>query len=126
MSYAGTVYEVVLQQWVPPAVLARVASYDWLVTTVLSSVGLVLAGWFAELVGVPETLIASAAIVTIAAAVPLASRSVRRADASHARSEPISIDVPEPLVVLPDPPLLREVEVVLSLPDPPPAWAHRD
>ena len=78
MSYAGTVYEVVLQQWIPPAVLARVASYDWLVTTVLSSVGLVLAGSLAEAFGVRQTLIGAAVVVTIAAAVPLASRSVRQ------------------------------------------------
>lgn len=124
MSYAGTVYEVVLQQWIPPAVLARVASYDWLVTTVLSSVGLVLAGRFAELFGVRETLIAAAAIVTVAATVPLASRAVRRADASHERSGPETIDVPEPVVVLPDPP--QPLEPVVVLPDPPPAWARPD
>jgi MFS family permease len=124
MAYAGTVYEVVLQQRIPPAVLARVASYDWLVTTVLSSVGIVLAGWLAELIGVRETLIASAAVVTIAATVPLASRTVRRADASRERSEPGSTDEPEFVLVLPDPPQL--LEPVLSLPDPPPAWAHRD
>jgi MFS family permease len=124
MTYAGTVYEVVLQQWVPAAVLARVASYDWLVTTVLSSIGLVLAGSFAELIGVRETLIASAAIVTTAAAVPLTSRAVRRADAAHARSAAVSVEDPEPLLVLPDPP--GPAEVVISLPEPPPVWAHPD
>jgi MFS family permease len=125
MTYAATVYEVVLQQWIPPAVLARVASYDWLVTTVLSSVGLVLAGRFAERIGVHETLIASAAIVTVAAAVPLASRTVRRADAAHARSEPESKVVSEPVVMLPEPPQPLE-PVVVVLPDPPPAWARWD
>jgi len=94
------------------------------VTTVVSSVGLVLAGRFAELFGIRETLIASAAIVTVAAAVPLASRVVRRADALHERSEPASMDVPEPIIVLPDPP--QALEPVVSLPDPPPAWAHPD
>ena len=124
MSYAGTVYEVVLQQWVPAAVLARVASYDWLVTTVLSSLGLILAGWFAELIGVPETLVGAAAIVTVASTVPLASRTVRRADVSHARSEAGSMDVGEPVIVLSDPPLPREI--VVELPDPPSVWAHPD
>ena len=130
MSYAGTVYEVVPQQWIPPAVLARVASYDWLVTTVLSSVGLVLAGWMAELVGVRPTLIGAAGIVTTAALVSLASGSVRRADALHAGSEPGPTKVPEPVVSLPDPPRLlepvvvlpdppRPPELVVSLPDPP-------
>ncbi len=122
MSYASTVYEVVLQRWVPPNVLARVASYDWLVTTVLSSVGIVLAGRFAELIGLRETLIASAAIVTVAATVPLASRAVRGADAAHARAEPGAMDLAEPVLVLPDPP----PEVIVSLPDPPPAWARPD
>jgi MFS family permease len=124
MSYAGTVYEVVLQQWIPPVVLARVASYDWLVTTVLSSVGLVLAGHFAEAFGVRQTLIGAAVVVTIAAAVPLASRAVRRADAAHERSGSESTDASETVVVLPDPP--QPVGLVLSLPDPPPAWAHLD
>jgi MFS family permease len=132
MSYAATVYEVVLQQWIPPVILARIASYDWLVTTVLSSVGLVLAGRFAELIGVRETLIASAVVVTIAATVPLASRAVRRADAAHAHpeSEPEAVLVTDPvrmadpLLVLPDPP--QPKDALVTLPDPPPAWARPD
>jgi hypothetical protein len=95
-----------------------------LVTTVLSSVGLVLAGAFAEIVGLRQTLIGAAAIVAVATVVPLVSRTVRRADASHARSEPASIAAPEPVIVLPDPP--RPVEVTVSLPDPPAVWAHSD
>jgi MFS family permease len=122
MSYAGTVYEVVLQQWIPPAILARIASYDWLVTTVLSSLGLVLAGWLGDQIGVPETLIASAAVVAVAAAIALLSPAVRRADAAHA-NEPEPVLVPEPLLVLPDPP---PRDVVVTLPDPPPAWARPD
>ncbi len=124
MTYAGTVYEVVLQQWIPSAVLARVASYDWLVTTVLSSVGLVLAGRLAELIGVRRTLIGAAATVTIAAIVSLLSPSVRRADAEHARSALGSAIEPETIVVLPDPPGMAEP--VLALPDPPPAFARPD
>jgi MFS family permease len=142
MSYAGTVYEVVLQQWIPAAVLARIASYDWLVTTVLSSVGIAAAGWAAEAFGVGPTLIGAAAVVTLAAATPLASRAVRRADAWHASlrterapglaevAEPeLEPEVePEPLIVLPDPP--HPVELVFPLadplPDPPPVWARPD
>jgi MFS family permease len=118
MSYAGTVYEVVLQQWIPPEILARLASYDWLVTTLLSSLGLVLAGWFAELVGVRPTLIGAAVIVTVAAAAPLASRTVRRTDAEHAREAAGSPDVlEEPVLSLPEPPY--RLEAVVLLPDPP-------
>ncbi len=122
MAYASTVYEVVLQQWIPSAVLARVASYDWLVTTVLSSAGLALAGWSAELIGVPETLVAAAATVTIAAVVSLSSRTVRRADAAHARARPGAVEEVESIsvIVLPDPPEPREV---VQLPDPPSVWA---
>jgi MFS family permease len=119
MSYAGTVYEVVLQQWIPPEILARLASYDWLVTTVLSSLGLALAGWCAEWVGVRPTLIGAAAIVTIAAALPLASRVVRRVDAEHARAARPSIPdaADEPVLSLPEPPY--RPEAVVLLPDPP-------
>jgi MFS family permease len=124
MSYSATVYEVVLQQWIPPVIMARIASYDWLVTTVLSSVGLVLAGRFAEVFGVRETLIASAAVVAVAALAALASPSARRADAAHARSGYASLDVRDPVVVLPEPPL--PLEQVVLLPDPPPAWARPD
>jgi MFS family permease len=124
MSYAATIYEVVLQQWIPPAVMARVASYDWLVTTVLSSLGLVLAGRFAELIGVRRTLIASALIVTVAAAVPLASRTVRRADARHARGEPSADVAEERVLVIPEMP--PPPEVLISLPDPPSVWARTD
>jgi MFS family permease len=119
MSYAGTVYEVVLQQWIPPEILARLASYDWLVTTVLSSLGLALAGWCAEWVGVRPTLIGAAAIVTIAAALPLATRVVRRVDAEHARAARPSIPdaADEPVLSLPEPPY--RPEAVVLLPDPP-------
>jgi MFS family permease len=119
MSYAGTVYEVVLQQWVPPEILARLASYDWLVTTVLGSFGLALAGWCAELVGVRSTLIGAAAIVTVATVVPLASRTVRRADAEHARAGPgrFPDSFEEPVLSLPEPP--HRLEAVVLLPDPP-------
>jgi MFS family permease len=124
MSYAGTVYEVVLQQWIPPAILARIASYDWLVTTVLSSLGLVLAGWLGDQVGVPETLIASAAVVFVAATIALVAPAVRRADAAHATPAAEPVVVPDHLLVLPDPP--QPGDVVVSLPDPPPAWARPD
>jgi MFS family permease len=126
MSYASTVYEVVLQQWIPAAILARIASYDWLVTTVLSSLGLVLAGWFGDQIGVPETLIASGAVVTAAAAIALVSPVVRRADVAHARPapEPGPMLVPEALLVLPDPP--QPGDVVVTLPDPPSVWARPD
>jgi MFS family permease len=103
MSYAGTVYEVVLQQWIPSAILARIASYDWLVTTVLSSVGLVLAGWFADEFGEQSTLIGAAAVLTVAVAVPLVSRTVRRADASHARRVPQPPSPPKPVVAAESP-----------------------
>jgi MFS family permease len=118
MSYAGTVYEVVLQQWIPPAILARLASYDWLVTTVLSSLGLVFAGLCAEWVGVRPTLIGAAVIVTVATALPLASRTVRRADAEHARAPAgqVATALDEPVLTLPEPPHL---EAVVLLPDPP-------
>jgi MFS family permease len=126
MSYAGTVYEVVLQQWIPPAILARIASYDWLVTTVLGSLGLVLAGWFGDQIGVPETLIVSGAVVTAAATIALVSPAVRRADAAHAPAapEPGPMLVPEALLVLPDPP--QPGDVVVTLPDPPSVWARPD
>jgi len=123
MAYAGTVYEVVLQQWIRPAIMARIASYDWLVTTVLSSIGIVLAGWSAELIGVRRTLVASAAIVTVAAAVPLASRAVRKADAEHAGTGPEETAAEEETVlVLPDPP--DALGTVVVLPDPPPVGAQ--
>jgi MFS family permease len=142
MSYAGTVYEVVLQQWIPASILARIASYDWLATTVLSSLGLVLAGRFAELIGVRQTLIGAAAVVAVAAAVPLVSPAVRRADASHAgivrrrpapgfgrepANELATDHLREPVIVLPDPPA-DEIsdDIAAALPDPPHVVGHPD
>jgi hypothetical protein len=142
MSYAGTVYEVVLQQWIPASILARIASYDWLATTVLSSLGLVLAGRFAELIGVRQTLIGAAAVVAVAAAAPLVSPAVRRADASHAgivrrrpapgfgrepANELATDHLREPVIVLPDPPA-DEIsdDIAAALPDPPHVVGHPD
>jgi predicted MFS family arabinose efflux permease len=57
IGVAGTLWETTLQRNIPPEALSRVASYDWMGSTVLRPLGLVVVGPIAAAIGVEETLL---------------------------------------------------------------------
>jgi len=67
-----------LQRNVPVAMMARVASYDWLGSLALRPLGLALVGPVAGAVGVEATLIGAAALNTLLVLVPLGVPSIRQ------------------------------------------------
>jgi MFS family permease len=77
-TYSGAMWEAALQANVPVDVLSRVASYDWLGSTALRPIGLVLAGPVAALIGIPAELWGIAAVVTCGALTLLGVPSVRQ------------------------------------------------
>jgi predicted MFS family arabinose efflux permease len=65
IGVAGTLWETTLQRNVPREALSRVSSYDWMGSTVLRPLGLVIVGPIATVVGVEETLLAAFALTMV-------------------------------------------------------------
>jgi hypothetical protein len=61
-GFSNAVWFTALQQRIPPRALSRVSSYDWLGSVVLQPAGFALAGPLAVLIGIPATLLVSAAV----------------------------------------------------------------
>jgi MFS family permease len=70
-------WETALAQRIPPHLLSRVSSYDWMGSLALVPVGYVLAGPLGEALGVTEVLIGGAVIAIAAQAAGLLVREVR-------------------------------------------------
>jgi MFS family permease len=86
----NTLWETALQQEVHPDRLARVGSFDFLLSLCLAPAGQALAGPLAESVGIRQTLVLAVALMTVpnfcvVAFVPQV-RSVRRVEVSAAAS----------------------------------------
>jgi MFS family permease len=62
VALGNTIWEAMLQEQIPNEVLARVSSYDWLVSLVFQPLGFALAGPLAAAVGTDTTLWAAAAL----------------------------------------------------------------
>lgn len=77
LAYGSTLYEVVLQQNVPPHAISRISAYDWMGSTALRPLGLAAAGPVATAVGVGPTFLGAAVIVVASALAVLGLRSVR-------------------------------------------------
>jgi hypothetical protein len=83
----NTIWEATLQRHVPGDVLARVSSYDWLISLIFTPLGFALAGPAADAIGLDATLLAAAALlVTVHLAVLLVPgvRNLRDAPADDA------------------------------------------
>jgi predicted MFS family arabinose efflux permease len=65
IGVAGTLWETTLQRNVPREALSRVSSYDWMGSTALRPLGLVIVGPIAMAVGVEETLLAAFALTMV-------------------------------------------------------------
>lgn len=73
----GVLWQTTMQRVVPPEALSRVSSYDALGSLMLAPVGLMLAGPFAQWLGIHHAMLVCAAALLIIAALPLLSRDVR-------------------------------------------------
>jgi MFS family permease len=63
LAFLNEVWEATMQQLIPPAVLSRVTSYDWLISLIAMPAGYAVAGPVAQHVGIPTTLVAAAIIL---------------------------------------------------------------
>ena len=93
IAYGNAVYEAVLQRQIPPARLARVSSFDWMVSIVFMPLGLGLAGPVSEAVGVDALLVFAAVTIATTCAAGVAVPSVRSLEATR-EPEPPETEAP--------------------------------
>jgi hypothetical protein len=77
VSFLNRVWATVMQQLIPMAVLARVSSYDWALSTVAMPVGYALSGSAAGWIGVPQTLTMAALVLALPNALIAVTPGVR-------------------------------------------------
>lgn len=77
LGLMGTLWDTTVQQEIPDEMLSRVSSYDWLMSTVLSPVGMALAGPLALGVGTAPVLYGAAGLMVVSCLGVLALRDVR-------------------------------------------------
>jgi predicted MFS family arabinose efflux permease len=93
IGVAGTLWETTVQRNVPPEALSRVASYDWMGSTVLRPLGLVIVGPIAEAIGLEETLLAAFALTMVSSLALLAIPDMWRiTDVSHVEKAHVAPD----------------------------------
>jgi MFS family permease len=76
-GFSNAVWFTALQERIPREALSRVSSYDWLGSIALQPAGFALAGPLAAVIGVPATLLASAAVQASACVAVSLTPSVR-------------------------------------------------
>ncbi|MFG3229671.1 MFS transporter [Kitasatospora sp. NPDC048194] len=87
LGFLNPVWETVVQQDFPPRVLARVTSYDWLLSLAAAPVGYVLAPLAADAWGSRVPLLTAAVLVTAVCAGTAAVPGVRRLGTAPAAPE---------------------------------------
>jgi MFS family permease len=90
-----TLWEVSLQEHVPPAALSRVSSFDYLAATALMPVGSALAGPVAAALGTQKTLLSMSAVGIAMALAFLAVPEVRQLPRGGERPQESARGVPE-------------------------------
>ncbi len=78
LAFSNAMWLTTLQERIPPELLSRVSSFDWLGSRALQPAGYALAGPLAALIGIPATLIAGAAAHASASVAIAVTPSVRR------------------------------------------------
>ena len=103
LETAGTIiWATAKQRHVPPNLLGRVSSFDWLISIGLLPLSFALTGPVASLIGARETLIwagVAGGVVTLAALFLPGMRAVEQAASAEIASEP----EPTPVAILPPP-----------------------
>lgn len=91
LGFLNPVWETVVQHQFPPQVLARVTSYDWLVSLSAVPLGYALAPVAARAFGEPAPLLAAGLLVLVACAGTAAVPGVRRLTAPPAPRDDLAV-----------------------------------
>jgi hypothetical protein len=92
-----TLWEVSLQEHIPPAALSRVSSWDYLSSSALMPVGVALAGPVAVAVGTRAALFGMSALGVASAVAFLSMPSVRALPRGTEHPEPLGVEEVEAL-----------------------------
>lgn len=94
----GVLWDTTMQREIPPRMLSRVSAYDWLGSTALAPIGLVVAGPVASAVGARPAELGCAGVSALACALALLSPQVRRLrapDPARKHPAPAGVAVPK-------------------------------
>jgi MFS-type transporter involved in bile tolerance (Atg22 family) len=69
LEYGNVLWNPLMQELVPPELIGRASSVDWLVSISLSPLGVLVAGLVAGSIGTRTTMLLSGGVATLAAAV---------------------------------------------------------
>ena len=94
LGFLNPVWETAVQQEIPPAVLARVSAYDWLVSLGAMPLGYALGPVLARQFGYTWPLTGAAALVVVSLAVPAFLPGVRNLRLRYAAPAPGPANVP--------------------------------
>jgi MFS family permease len=89
IAFANTLWETMLQRRIPGVVLARVRSYDQLVSFVFMPVGYITAGALARGIGYEPTLLTAAAVVAVTNLAVAAAPAIRGLTADDPQLLPV-------------------------------------
>jgi MFS family permease len=93
----GPLWDSTMQREIPPELLSRVSSYDWLGSVATLPLGYIVAGPIANAIGVRTSLIGGATILLLSIVAVLATPSVRNLVPSST-SAPV-FDGPNPATI---------------------------
>ena len=82
MAFLNGMWQTTVQRRIPQDVMARVSSYDYLLSFATSPAGLAIAGPLALLLGSADVLVAAAALIAVPSSLICLSASVRRISAA--------------------------------------------
>jgi hypothetical protein len=88
ITLGNAIWEATLQEQIPGDVLARVSSYDWLVSLVFMPLGFALAGPAADAIGLDATLYAVGAVAALVHLAVLALPSARNLRRENGKATP--------------------------------------
>jgi predicted MFS family arabinose efflux permease len=77
LTFLNEVWFATVPQLIPPDVLARANSFDWLVSIIAMPVGFAVSGPVADHIGIPTTLVAAAVIMAVPCALVVLVPGVR-------------------------------------------------
>jgi hypothetical protein len=90
----GVWWQTALAERIPPHLLSRVSSYDWMGSLALLPLGYVLAGAIGDGIGAAETLGIGAAVSLVALALGLLPRSTRTLPRFEPEAQPVVAEAP--------------------------------
>ena len=96
ISFGTALWQTTLQTRIPGDVLARVSSYDWLVSYLFMPIGFIAMGPLAESIGISTTLVVAAIGIAVTNLIVAVAPAVRRVQTGTTEEAPALQSAPKP------------------------------